>query len=378
MSGALGGRLRLLMVTARYFPFKGGIETHVHEVSRRLAASNVDVTVLTCDPTGQLPREEHQAGVRIRRVRSWPAQEDFYLAPELYGVIRRGGWDLVHVQGSHTFVPPLAMLAARHARIPYIVTFHTGTHSSALRNSLRWLQWAALKPLFRHADRLVAVSQFEAAYFSRTLSVPVDRFRWIPNGSDLPNPTAADRVDAGGPLILSVGRLERYKGHHRVIAAMPHILQRRPDARLWILGSGPFEPDLRRQIDSLGLQDSIEIRMIPAEQRRTMAGVLASAKLVVLLSDGESHPVAIMEALALGARVLVADTPGLHELAERRLVQAIPVDTPPVEVAEAVVHCLAQSGVIRPLRLPTWDDCAAALLEVYTETAPLRRLACAS
>jgi hypothetical protein len=31
------GPLRVLLVTARYFPFSGGIETHVYEVARRLA-----------------------------------------------------------------------------------------------------------------------------------------------------------------------------------------------------------------------------------------------------------------------------------------------------------------------------------------------------
>ena len=44
--------LRVGMVTARALPFMGGIETHVHEVSWRLAALGVDVTVLTTDTTG--------------------------------------------------------------------------------------------------------------------------------------------------------------------------------------------------------------------------------------------------------------------------------------------------------------------------------------
>ena len=46
------GNLRVAMVTARALPFMGGIETHVHEVSKRLAASGVQVTVLTTDTTG--------------------------------------------------------------------------------------------------------------------------------------------------------------------------------------------------------------------------------------------------------------------------------------------------------------------------------------
>ncbi|MBE3558221.1 MAG: hypothetical protein IMW89_03230 [Ktedonobacteraceae bacterium] len=46
MAGETSG-LRLLMVTPRYFPYMGGIETHVYEVGRRLAAAGVHVTLLT-------------------------------------------------------------------------------------------------------------------------------------------------------------------------------------------------------------------------------------------------------------------------------------------------------------------------------------------
>ena len=62
--------LRLLFVTARYAPFMGGIETHTREVGRRLAASGLDVTVLTADPGGRLPDCETRDGVQIRRVRA--------------------------------------------------------------------------------------------------------------------------------------------------------------------------------------------------------------------------------------------------------------------------------------------------------------------
>jgi len=42
-------------------------------------------------------------------------------------------------------------------------------------------------------------------------------------------------------LIVSGGRLERYKGHHRAIAALPELIRRVPDARLYVVGTGPYE-----------------------------------------------------------------------------------------------------------------------------------------
>jgi glycosyltransferase involved in cell wall biosynthesis len=166
-------------------------------------------------------------------------------------------------------------------------------------------------------------------------------------------------------LIVSVGRLERYKGHHKVIAALPEVRKRQPEARLLILGSGPYEVQLRRLADQLGIGPQVEIRAIPPSDRQAMAQTLARAALVVLLSEAESHPVAVMEALLLGRPVLVADTSGLSELARRQLVRAIPLSIDSGAVAAAIAEELQFPTARAEARLPTWDDCAAELLALY-------------
>src|SRR5437879_2320705 len=113
--------LNVLMVTACYFPYIGGIETHAHEVGRRLASNGINITLLTTmpfHPSTPLPKEEVVEGMRIIRVRAWPPERDYYFAPEMYSIIKNGKWDLIHCQGYHTLVAPLTMLAARHAKIP--------------------------------------------------------------------------------------------------------------------------------------------------------------------------------------------------------------------------------------------------------------------
>ena len=51
------GRLRVLMVTPRSPLLQGGVERHVMEVSRRLAAAGAEVEVLCTEPGGpRLPR----------------------------------------------------------------------------------------------------------------------------------------------------------------------------------------------------------------------------------------------------------------------------------------------------------------------------------
>ena len=357
--------LRVLQVTPRFLPNIGGAESHVYQVSRRLARAGVEVTVLTTDVSGRLPVREQIDSVQVQRVRAWPADRDFYFAPDIYRIIRDGDWDLVHVQSYHTLVPPLAMLAAWQAHLPYVLTFHGGGHSSPWRNAARVPQRALLRPLLARADRLIAVAEFEVRKYSRELRLPEARFELIPNGVDLP---AVPRPPAGtpsSPRIASVGRLERYKGHHRILKAMPHILKAEPGTRLWIAGIGPYEQHLRRLASDLGVADRVEIRAVPAGNYNDMAQELSQVALAVLLSEYETQPVAILEALALGRPVLVADTSGLSELARRGLARAIPLNSPPESVAAAAVDQLRNPPQAMPLDWPTWDDCAGRILALY-------------
>jgi glycosyltransferase involved in cell wall biosynthesis len=357
----------LLQVTARYLPSTGGTELHTYEVARRLAAAGQQVTVLTTDPEGRLPPREQADGVAVRRVRAWPARRDYFLAPGIWGEIHRGRWDLVHVQGYHTLVAPLAMLAAHRARIPYVVTFHSGGHSSRVRQRLRRAQWAALRPLLLRASRLIAVSRFEAQLFASHLRLPRERIPVIKNGASLPAPEDADGATAAGPLIVSVGRLEEYKGHHRVISALPDVLRQEPDARLRIVGQGPYEPALRRLSAALGVADRVTIGPVPAGDRQAMAALLRAAALVTLLSDYESFGIAPVEALAVGTPVLVADATGLHDLVEDGLAAGVPLDSRPPAIAQAIVAQLRAARAPARVPPPSWDACARAVLDVYTQ-----------
>jgi glycosyltransferase involved in cell wall biosynthesis len=356
------------MVSAKSFPFIGGVETHIHEVSRRLVAQGHDVTVLSTDPTGSLPVEEHTEGVKTLRVPSYPRGRDYYVAPAVYRIVREGAWDIVHCQGYNTAVPPLAMLGSIRSRTPYVLTFHSGGHSSRLRSAVRPIQQAALRPLLAHAARLICVSRFEADFFARRLRLPSQRFVVIPNGSSMTGTRPESGVDSSlTPRILSVGRLERYKGHHRIIEAMPFILRAIPSASLRILGAGPEETPLRALVEDLGISPAVSIERIDPKERQGMAEALSQASLVTLLSEYEAHPISVMEALALRRPVLVTHTSGLAELADHGMVRSIPLSSSPSDVADAVLHNLRDPLLPPEAALPSWDDCAHQVVATYEQ-----------
>ncbi|MER8406066.1 glycosyltransferase family 4 protein [Mesorhizobium sp. M1307] len=364
--------MRILMVAARCCPLIGGIETHIQEVGPRLVAHGHAVDVLTTDPSGELPVEEEVSGMRVQRVPAWPREADLYFAPGIYSAIRRGAWDLIHFQGYNTFVAPIGLLAAIRGNLPFILTFHSGGHSSRLRKAVRGTQHALLRPLVARAARLIGVSEFEANFFSARVRVPRERFVVIPNGAAMPAASPSVKVDPN--LIVSGGRLERYKGHHRAIAALPELIRRVPHARLHVVGTGPYEGELRRLVATLGLERRVTIASIPGSERQNMADLLASAALFVLFSDYEAHPLAVMEALSLRRPVLVSDTSGLRELAAKGLCRAVPRNAGPKELAAVMAEELEAHREVPDLALPDWDACARALSDVYCDVLSSRSM----
>lgn len=363
-------RLRIAMATARAVPETGGVESHVSEVSTRLAQAGHDVTVLTTDRSRALPTHEVVDGVRVRRYAAHPAGRDWYASPGLALGVLLGRWDLVHVQGIHTLMPPLAMFAAWLRRVPFVVTFHTGGSSSAWRTRARRWQFAALAPLLRRAADLVAVSEFEARRFEQVLGWEHGRIRVIRNGGSLPAPDTS--VEADPDLVVSLGRLEHYKGHHRVVAALPALARTRPGVRLEILGSGPHEGELLTLAERLGVADRVQVRFIPPPDRLEMARSLAGAGVVALISDYEAHPVAVMEALTVNRPVVVATTSGLSELVTAGWARGVDVHASGEELAAALNAQLEDPVQPEPGDLPTWEGCVAELQRVYAQATDRR------
>lgn len=355
----------VVLATPRFFPDTGGVESHVYEVARRLSGLGFRVAVLATDNASTSVRQETVEGVRVVRVPALPRGRDWRYVRGIGRYLTAMRPDLVHVHSYHTFVAPQALAWATRRRVPRVLTFHAGGHSSGLRTAVRPAQQWALRPLLARASRLVVLSEWERDVYVKRLHLPPQLFACIPNGADLP---AVDPLPPTDPdLVVSVGRLERYKGHHRVIAAMPELRRRRPSARLWIAGAGPAEAELRAQAERLGVAPFVEISAVPPDRRREMAERVARAGVVALLSDFETQPIAALEALSLGRPLVVADRPGLTQLAARGLADAIDADAPPAQVAAALEAAIDRPPAGRELDLPTWDACAADLAGLYRD-----------
>jgi glycosyltransferase involved in cell wall biosynthesis len=137
-----------------------------------------------------------------------------------------------------------------------------------------------------------------------------------------------------GPHLVAAGRICRQKGFDLLISAMPAVVERFPDAQLFILGEGPLETELKEQAQNLGLKEKVVFLGFQANPWL----YLKHANAFILPSRYEGLPNVLLEALALGTRVVVSDCPGgIQEIRESVGNMAVVPPENPAALAEAII-----------------------------------------
>ncbi len=120
------------------------------------------------------------------------------------------------------------------------------------------------------------------------------------------------RVGPGPLRILSVGRLDAIKGVPLLIDACSELGRRGVDWRLELVGAGPLESALRRQVTALGL--GARVSFSGPMGREDVLNAYDRSDVLVVSSFMESLPVVLMEAMGKGMVVLATAVGGIAEL----------------------------------------------------------------
>ncbi len=304
----------------------------MHAIAEAQAALGDDVVVITqADPSA--PVDEVVTGVRILRVvpaapavRSW--HDDFIgwtfgfnvaVARAAFALLREWRPDVVH--GHDWLVAQAAVLVQESDGIPFVLTIHAteagrqgGVLSTELARSIDASEWWGAN----HADRIIVCSDHMRWETVRLFGPSIAPTTVIPNGIDPddwrvpPSTRARTRRDLGTPLVVYAGRLEREKGVQTLIDAAPALRRAVPDVHVVVVGTGTASDDLRGQARERRVGRVVTFTGWVAED--DLRAVVASADVAVVPSLYEPFGFVALEAMALGAPLVVARTGGLAEI----------------------------------------------------------------
>ncbi|MGF1504581.1 MAG: glycosyltransferase [Chloroflexi bacterium] len=282
--------------TSGGFPFQMGAISELFDATRLVVPCLPDPR-----PDGEVPIEGHNiqvvplpplhaaAGLRRRlALPGWMLRS----LPVIWREIRRA-------EGVHTPIPSdvgtFGMLFAYLLGKPLFVR-HCGNWFNRHTLPQRFWRWFMRSAAGGHNVMLATGGALEP---------PAPGVEWIFStsltGSQL-QAVGHVRSLPQSPRLITVGRQEKAKGTHLIIAGLAALRQAFPGIRLDVVGDGTYLPELRRLAAEAGV--SAEVHFHGRVGHATVLELLAGADLFVYPSESEGFPKAVLEALASGLPVI--------------------------------------------------------------------------
>lgn len=205
--------------------------------------------------------------------------------------------------------------------LPYACFVH-GEELASNRSS-RQLSWMVAR-VVRHAALLIANSQHTAALLQQQWHVPAARITVLTPGVDTARFRTAEADEraraglgwTGRSVVLTVARLQKRKGHDRMIEAIAGLCGRIPALLYAIVGDGPERAALEAQARAAGVGQ--HVRFLGEIDDARLVQAYQQCDLFALPNrtadrDFEGFGMALLEAQACGRAVLAGDSGGTAE-----------------------------------------------------------------
>ena len=324
-----------LLITETFPPKTGGSGRWFWEIYRRqpidqfTIAAGLDSNQQAFDATQKLHMARMPLAFADLGMFSFAGMSGYIKAVRnLWALARENNIDQVHA-GRCLPEGWLAWLLKQRRGTPYICYVHGEevklpapgeTHGVMSSRQLRYIT----RNVMNDASFLIANSHNTERILLDEWEVPPERIRLLYPGADcqrfVPAPRDLEvRRELGWgnrPVVLTVGRLQKRKGHDRLIRALPQIRRLVPNVLYAIVGTGDQEDSLKQLVAELGLDESVLFHDEIADE--TMLRCYQQCDLFVLPnrqigSDIEGFGMVLVEAQACGKPVIAGASGGTAE-----------------------------------------------------------------
>jgi glycosyltransferase involved in cell wall biosynthesis len=197
------------------------------------------------------------------------------------------------------------------------------------------------------------------------------RVHLLPYGVDTHRFSPGPQPRSGPPEILFLGSLNWRKGVGTLLAAFAAVVERIPECRLRIAGTGPAEGALRDRLASVPWRSAVEL--VGGVERSRVPELLRACSVVCMPSFGEPFGLVALEAMATGKPVIGTAAGGLdYVISERGGRRVPPGDAAAlagalIEVLSSASLCLEMGERNRALAESTyaWESVITRLEAIY-------------
>jgi len=296
----------------------GGGQKHLFLLARGLNKEKFDVIVAS---SGKGPLREELMREEIKYVSlKMKRKLNFFTIFKIARLIKKEEIDILHTHGG--IAGFTARLGGIIGNVRIIVHTLHGIHYLNYKNRL--LKWICilLESLFSmFTDAVIFVSDSDMQKARRFKLAKERKIHVIKNGIDFSEfnkkvdvlvKKKALGLDSTCPIVGTIARLHRQKGHIHLLKAVKRIIRVKPETRFLIVGDGPLRDSLVYYKEKLGIGNNV----IFLGERKDVPELLQVIDIFVLPSLWEGFPITLLEAMASGTAVIATNVDGNKEIVE--------------------------------------------------------------
>lgn len=311
--------MKVLMVISQFYPIIGGAEKQAQILSQKLIEKGIKVQIVTGWWKWGTLRKEIIDGIPVFRNFSFWRMFGikgirtlgvfiYMITLALHLILRRSQYDLVHV---HQVLYPAfisVFVGKKILKKPVLAKIGCSGMTSDIINIRRFpFGCLQLKYLLKHLDWLITTNQEGIKEF-KAIGFPEKKIEHIPNGVSLllPKKTGINH----NLKVISAVRLDHQKGMDILLKAWAEVLEKEKKIRLFILGQGPLEKELKQLAFTLKINQFVDFVGLVHDPEN----YLKNSDIFILPSRAEGMSNALLEAMGVGLACIATNINGNREL----------------------------------------------------------------
>ncbi|HEV2402800.1 MAG TPA: glycosyltransferase family 4 protein [Candidatus Saccharimonadales bacterium] len=370
----------LVQVVALYNPpHVGGMEMRARDRAERLTKRDWTVETLTSsEKTYPHVVEDNNLTVRYLKSKEIARTPIIFSLP--FSLMKIPKDSIVQVETAIAFCPEITAFICKLRGISYIarVPLDSTGHSKLRDKLLSYYQKSALRWVYKHAARIIVLTEDDVVHISEKYHVDPKKFRIIPNATDFV-PVKAPRKDFHKPFrLLFEGRIAGQKNVPLLLESLRYFLDTYAlPVHLNIVGDGEGMPTVRDKIKELSLQKYVSLNGFVTG--RKVEEYFEDADAFVMSSTHESFPQTLLEAMAKGLPMITSNILGVRTVVKDGK-SGILVDLAKESFANAFHRLIVEkklyqklaNGSFEEAKKYSWDATIDAYLDLYTELQPVK------
>ena len=172
-----------------------------------------------------------------------------------------------------------------------------------------------IKKTYSKLDNIIIVSKHSQKSFCEKYHISKEKTQVIYNLIDedaiLKNANN-QQITKNKFTFINVAKMRPQKRHDRLIDAVKILKDKGYDFELWLVGNGELEEQIKAQVKSLKLEDTVKLLGLITNPYP----YIKTADYFVMSSDHEGYPLSLLEALLLKTPVITTNVSGAKEILE--------------------------------------------------------------